>query len=141
MGRSLLAGLLLGFPLLATEVRAESPCTKTEIQRAAPGGEEFPALLVECDEAPTAGLLARDAVDRVCAADLPPAQRAACEEAVARAQAALRKVRIRAALRRGVADEQILQDFDASGAELDRLREAAERTAPLPDAEAAGEAP
>lgn len=123
--------LLIGTSFLASPALAEGTCTKSRIERAAPGGEKFPALQVQCDEAVADSPLSAT-VQEVCgSADLPSSHLEACDEAVARGQAALRKARLRAALRRGLSDEAIADRYQASSLELEALRDSAVRTAPL----------
>lgn len=127
----ILACLLFAVPVMATaDASAQTDCIRVPTQRAVPGGDTFPAFRLVCDDSPSEDLLAPDAARAVCGSpDLPADRMAACEEAVARAQAALRKAKLRSQLRDG-ADEGVLrQQFDASPEELDRIRDSALRSA------------
>lgn len=125
--------LLLAVPVVfVNETSAQTDCTRVPIQRAVPGGDTVQAFRLVCEESPDEGLLAADAVQAVCGSrDLPSDRVVACEEAVARAQAAFRKAKLRAALRDGAKDEDLRQRYDASAADLDRLRESALQSAPV----------
>jgi hypothetical protein len=108
----------------ASDAQAQTGCTKTIVDRAVPGGWAHPAVKFECDEAENP-LLNSSAAD-LCTADrprsLPPGYAEGCERAVSGAQDALRKVKIRSAIRAGDADDEIASRYGVSDEAVAKIR-------------------
>jgi hypothetical protein len=119
--------------LVSTPGRAG--CRKSLTQREIPGGEPVAAQLIECDESETPALFEGNAHLTLCAPEALAASGASfedCATAVAAAREALRKAKVRAALRAGTDSELIQDRYGASAEEQDVLRASAELSGSVP---------
>ena len=122
---ALLVGALLA--LAGAAVPASAGCEKTVVVREGPDGRKQPHRLVRCDESERPALLEGNAHLTLCDPKALAASGASfehCATAVDAARTALRKAKIRAALREGKDEEEIAKTYGATPMELEALRPA-----------------
>jgi hypothetical protein len=125
-----LAAVVLAFggaALLSSN--ASAGCQKSLTLREIPGGDPVAAQLIECDESERPALLESSAHLTLCSPEALAASSASfedCATAVAAAREALRKAKVRAALRSGTDTELIQDRYSASTEELESLSRSAE---------------
>jgi hypothetical protein len=131
-----LAALLLGCALTSlAAASASAGCRRSLTLREIPGGEPVQAQLIECDESERPALLEGNAHLTLCAPETLAATGASfedCATAVAAAREALRKAKVRAALRAGTDTELIQDRYGASTEEQGALRTSAELSGSVP---------
>ena len=127
LGCSLLLLALAG----ASPASSQTGCTKTPSERSVAGGDTVPTLVVDCDPAVEPRLLDLDSARAVCQSpSLPPDHVSACERAAAAAHAAYRRAAIRAALRQGATEQELVDAFQASTDEIEAAEGSVLVTAP-----------
>jgi hypothetical protein len=108
----------------APPIPASAACEKSVVVREGPDGREQPHRVVRCDENERPALLEGNAHLTLCDPESLTASGARfedCANAVDAARTALRKAKIRAALRDGEDEEEIAERYGASESELDAL--------------------
>lgn len=134
--RDCLVSLVVAFGLVGLSASdASAGCRKSIQLREIPGGEPVAAQLVECDESETPALLDGNAHLALCSPEALAASGASfedCATAVAAARDALRKAKVRAALRAGTDAELIEDRYGVSIEEQDALRASAELSGSVP---------
>jgi hypothetical protein len=111
----------------ASSTPAFAACEKSVVVHEGPDGRDQPHRVVQCDEGERPTLLEGNAHLTLCNPQSLAASGARfedCAGAVDAARTALRKAKIRAALRKGEDPEEIAERYGASEAELDALRPA-----------------
>jgi hypothetical protein len=123
--RLTLALVVLAVALAASSVPASAACEKSVVVRKGSDGREQPHRVVRCDENERPALLEGNAHLTLCDPKALAASGARfedCAGAVDAARTALRKAKIRAALRDGADAEEIAERYGASESELEALR-------------------